>query len=226
MENRERLIVALDLPGREEILRTARSLRGEVGMVKVGLEPFTAHGPDLVRELRDQGLGVFLDLKVNDIPRTAAAAVREARKLGATLVTIHALGGAEMVRAAVAEAGDAQIIAVTLLTSIDESTALRLGLGGEVAAAAGRLGELALGAGAHGLVCSALELERLAGLGGRRVVPGIRPAGTAAHDQKRVATPAQAVAHGATWIVVGRPIVTAGDPVAAARAIVADMDGV
>lgn len=225
MLSRERLILALDVPGRQEALDVARALRDEIGLVKVGLEPFVAHGPDLVRELTGMGLGVFLDLKVHDIPRTAAAAIHQATQLGVEMVTVHALGGAEMVRAAVhAASGRTQIVAVTMLTSMDDVAANAIGLGEAVANATLRLGELALGAGADGLVCSALELERLAPLGGKRVVPGIRPRGAAAGDQKRIATPRDAVAAGATWLVVGRPILGADDRVAAARAIVGEIE--
>lgn len=225
-DQRHRLIVALDVAGRDQALDLAVELKDHVGLVKIGLEGFTAHGPDLVRAIVDLGLGVFLDLKINDIPRTAAAAVREASKLGAELVTVHSLGGAAMVAAAAdAASGATQVIAVTLLTSIDRDAVEQLGLGGDVPEVAARIGALALDAGADGLVCSALELERLAPLGGKRVVPGIRPAGAAHHDQKRVATPADALASGATWLVVGRPIVAAADPVAAADAIVAEMTG-
>jgi orotidine-5'-phosphate decarboxylase len=225
MHGRERLILALDMPGKDEALGVARRLAGAVGMVKIGLEAFTAHGPDLVRAVRDLGIDVFLDLKIHDIPNTAAGAAREARKLGARLVTVHALGGAEMVRAAVeGSAGETDVIAVTLLTSMNADTLGAVGLGGTVADAALRLGELARGAGAKGLVCSTHELVRLAPLGGTRVVPGVRPAGAGAGDQKRVATPVEAVRPGATWLVVGRPILAATDPLAAATAIVAEIE--
>jgi orotidine-5'-phosphate decarboxylase len=179
-----------------------------------------------VRELIESGLDVFLDLKAHDIPRTVGTAVREASRLGAKLVTIHALGGPDMIRAARDQAaGQTEIIAVTLLTSMDSDACAAVGVGSDVAAAARRLGALALEHGAHGLVCSALELASLEDLGGSRVVPGIRPTGAAAGDQKRVATPAAAIEAGATWLVVGRPIVQADDPVAAARAIADEIRG-
>lgn len=226
MRAKERLIVALDLPEREAAVYLARRLAGHVAMVKVGLEPYTAHGPDLVRELIDSGLEVFLDLKAHDIPRTTAAAVREASRLGARLVTVHSLGGPEMVRAArEAVSGATEVIAVTLLTSMDAAACEAVGVGSDIAAGVRRLGALALENGAHGLVCSALELGTLSDLSGSRVVPGIRPAGAAVGDQKRVATPAKAVEAGATWLVVGRPVVEASDPVAAARAIANEIDG-
>ena len=216
----ERIIVALDIPERDKTIALAKSLAGKVGMVKIGLESFIAHGPDLVREIVDGGTDVFLDLKIHDIPRTAGAAAREASKTGAKLLTIHGSGGGEMVRAARDEALDTtDILAVTILTSLDQAAVDGIGYEGTVADAAHRLAGLALENGADGLVCSAHELERLSALGGHRVVPGIRPAGSSHGDQKRVATPEQAVAWGASWLVIGRPIVQADDPIAAAEAI-------
>ena len=225
MSIENRLIVALDLPERERIVDFAKRLGPEVGMVKIGLEAFIAHGPDLVREIVDAGAKVFLDLKVHDIPRTAAAAVRQASTLGASLLTIHRAGGAEMIRASKVEAHNGlEILAVTVLTSFDEDGLAALGYREGVSGTVRRLAELSLENGADGLVCSSHELELLGDLGGHRVVPGIRPAGAAHGDQKRVATPSEAVKRGASWIVVGRPIVQSDDPVAASRAIVAELD--
>lgn len=224
MSNRSNLIIALDVAEREHALDLARCLRDEIAMVKVGLEPFVAHGPGLVAELRDAGVEVFLDLKVHDIPRTAAAAAREASRLGARLLTVHAAGGAEMIGAARDAASESTaIIAVTMLTSLDDDAARGIGFASSVADSASTLGRLAVAAGADGLVCSALELERLTPVGGLRVVPGVRPRGSASGDQKRVATPGEAVSKGATWLVVGRPVLQAEDPVAAARAINAEV---
>jgi len=159
-------------------------------------------------------------LKLHDIPRTAGASAREASQTGAKLLTIHAAGGGEMVRAARDAALDStDILAVTILTSLDHDATQAIGYEGSVADAAHRLAGLALENGADGLVCSAHELERLSGLAGHRVVPGIRPKGSGHGDQKRVATPAQALAWGASWLVIGRPIVQADNPVAAAVAI-------
>lgn len=219
------LIVALDVPERARTLELAKKLGPEVGMMKLGLESFVAHGPDLVRTVVDMGLPVFLDLKLHDIPRTAAAAAKEARKLGVKLLTVHASGGAEMVRACREAVGDdVHLVAVTVLTSLADDDLQSVGFSGHAATVAARLGKLAIDNGAHGLVCSALDLPALAALGGTRVVPGVRPAAGSQHDQKRVATPAQAIAAGATWLVVGRPILEAGDPVAAARGIRAEID--
>jgi len=216
----ERIIVALDIPERDKTIELAKRLAGKVGMVKIGLESFIAHGPDLVREIVDGGTDVFLDLKIHDIPRTAGAAAREASQTGAKLLTIHGSGGGEMVRAARDAALETtDILAVTILTSLDQGAVDAIGYEGSVADAAHRLAGLALENGADGLVCSALELERLGTLGGHRVVPGIRPAGSSHGDQKRVATPEEAVSWGASWLVIGRPIVQAEDPVEAAVAI-------
>lgn len=221
----QRIIVALDLPDRAETIALAKRLASHVGMVKIGLEGFIAHGPDLVREIRDAGIEVFLDLKIHDIPRTAGAAVRQASKLGARLLTVHAAGGAEMVRSASEEAGEnTSVVAVTLLTSLDEQAAQEIGYGDSLEDATHRLASLALNNGADGVVCSARELTRLSDLGGLRVVPGIRPQGSAHADQKRVATPAEALAGGATWLVIGRPIVHAPDPVAAALRIAQSLE--
>jgi orotidine-5'-phosphate decarboxylase len=221
MKPSERLIVALDLADRDRLVNLARQLRGRVGMVKIGLEAFVGFGADFVREIRDLGHEVFLDLKLHDIPNTVAGAARKASALGVRLLTVHAQGGAAMVKAARQEVGpETQIIAVTVLTSLDDAAVAALGAGLSVPKLAARLGQVAREAGADGLVCSAQELATLSGLGGTRVVPGIRPAGASAADQKRVATPAQAVRDGATWIVVGRPILEAPDPAAAAQGIV------
>lgn len=232
------IILALDVPERDRALELARTVGREVGMVKIGLEGFVAHGPSLVREIRDLGLDVFLDLKLHDIPRTAAAAARHARALGVRLFTVHASGGAEMVRACRDAVGDdVHLVAVTVLTSLDDDDLADVGFHGQATTVAARLGALAVSSGAHGLVCSALDLPALAGVGGTRVVPGVRQSDTTVHDyrsahwrpldvaddQKRVATPREALKAGATWLVIGRPILEARDPVAAARAITAEL---
>ena len=215
-----RVIVALDVPERDTTLDLARRLGPEAAMVKVGLEAFVGHGPDLVRAIVNTGTRVFLDLKIHDIPRTAAAAAKQARSLGVHMLTIHAAGGAEMVRAVRdALGGCVHIVAVTMLTSLDDNAARDIGFGQNVGLTAERLARLALGAGADGLVCSAHELERLSPLGGTRVVPGVRPAGASHGDQKRVASPADAMRAGASWLVVGRPILDAPDPLETLRSI-------
>ncbi len=221
-----KIIVALDLPGWNETIDMAIKLRNHVAMFKVGLESYIAHGPKIVRTLRDSGMEVMLDLKIHDIPRTAAAAVARANRLGVELLTVHAAGGSKMIAAARDASDGVKIIAVTVLTSLDAFHFNALhpheapytdGL--SMAVVTRNYAKLALDAGADGLVCSALELTALSDFQGQRIVPGVRPVGADHGDQKRVATPKEAVDGGATWIVVGRPIVKANDPVAAAIAI-------
>jgi len=228
MKPRERLIVALDLPTPAEALALADRLRGEVGMVKVGSELFTAAGPAVVRELRARGHHVFIDLKYCDIPNTVARAVAQAAQLGASLVDVHALGGRAMLEAAVGAlpAMGTRLLAITVLTSHTEESLAELGVAGGLPASVRRLAQLARDAGLDGVVCSPHEVALLREACGQAfvlVTPGIRPAGVSAGDQARAATPAAALAAGADYLVVGRPITSAADPAAAARAIVADM---
>lgn len=224
------LVLALDYPSAEPALGMARRVAGEVPWAKVGLELFTAAGPDVVRGLKEMGFRVFLDLKCLDIPNTVAGAVRAAAALGADLLTVHASGGRRMLQAAVAardETGTAlQLFAVTVLTSQDASD---LGLAGpdEVAALVMERARLAAACGLDGVVCSGLEvagIKREITPALRCLTPGIRPAGTD-DDQRRVVTPERAVRDGADLLVVGRPITRAADPAGAARAILAQMAG-
>ena len=218
------LIVALDLPDRESIVSLAAELSGEVGMVKVGYEAFLRYGGTLIDELADQGHRIFLDLKLHDIPRTVAAGVKAVRRPELGLLTIHAAGGSEMIKAAVdASDGLFDVVAVTLLTSLDAQTIKSIGFERTIPEQVKSMADLTVSAGAAGVVCSAQELRALKVVGGIRVVPGIRPAGAALGDQKRVATPEEAQRDGATWLVVGRPITQADSPVAAARAIVSSL---
>lgn len=225
---RERLIVALDVADRAEALEGARILHGHVGMLKIGLELFVAEGPSVVREIRQQfpNLDVFLDLKLHDIPNTMRGAIRSARQLGVRFITVHAGSGVEHLRACVEEAGDAMgVLAVTVLTSQDETACREAGH----TRSAGELVEMravcAREAGCAGVVCSGQELARVRTVAPDlfRVVPGIRPAGAAVGDQKRVMSPAMAMNEGASHLVVGRPIRMATDPAAAADAIVHEM---
>jgi len=227
----DRLIAALDTPEPARAAAWARALAPEVGLVKVGLELFVAHGPRAVAEVAEAGAPVFLDLKLHDIPNTVAGAVRSANALGAAMLTVHAAGGAAMIAAA-REAGEASgaarpmILAVTVLTSLGAADLAATGVAGGPSRQVLRLARLAVDAGADGLVCSPLEVAPLRaalGPGVRLVVPGIRPAGSEAGDQKRVMAPAEAVAAGADWLVIGRPITGAADPAAAARAIAATL---
>jgi orotidine-5'-phosphate decarboxylase len=230
----KRLAVALDLSEREAIVRMARALIGRCGMVKLGLEAFTAHGPDLVREVGALGLPVFLDLKLHDIPNTVERAARNCARLGVAILTVHASGGEAMLRAAVAGAqADAAtgakpplVLAVTVLTSLDDATLEALGVPGGASGRVRAWAELAGRAGCGGVVCSPLEAAALRAARGPDfllVTPGIRPAGRDAADQRRVATPAAALAAGADVLVVGRPITAAPDPAAAADAIIAEL---
>jgi orotidine-5'-phosphate decarboxylase len=240
---RARLIVALDTPEAGRAAALAGALAAECGLLKVGLELFAAHGPAAVAGVAEAGAAhgggtpVFLDLKLHDIPNTVAGAVRAALPLRPAMLTVHAGGGAAMVAAAreAAERGAGggggdvgngfarpAILAVTVLTSLDAAALAATGVAGGPTQQVLRLARLALEAGADGLVCSPHEVARLRDAHGAApllVVPGVRPAGAAAGDQARVATPEEAVRAGADWVVVGRPITGAADPAAAARAI-------
>ena len=226
------LIVALDVQSRGEAVEKVKSIGEGVGFYKIGLELFTAEGPDVVKAVRDLGKKVFLDLKFHDIPRTVERAVRSGGKLGVDLMTIHSVGGKAMIRAAAEAAAEfgpngPKILAVTVLTSLDRSDLEDVGIAGRSPAEqVEAMARFATANGAHGLVCSPLEVGKLSKLlpgGTLFITPGVRPAGAAVGDQKRVATPADAVRDGATHLVVGRPILAAPDPVAAAAAILSEM---
>lgn len=209
MQSRDRLVVAADLSTREDILSLADQLHGVAGIVKLGLQAFVANGPSIVREIVDRGQKVFLDLKIHDIPNTARNAVAEAAGLEATMMTVHAAGGAAMLRAC-AEVTDAPLVlAVTVLTSLDEEELQRIGFTGAPFENAIRLARLAHECGLRGVVASPLEIQAIraeCGAGFTIVTPGIRPAGAEAGDQRRTMTPGEAIAAGADYIVVGRPI--------------------
>lgn len=224
------LIVAIDRPDLAAGLALAETLRGVVGGVKLGLELFVAEGPRAVRAMAATGLPIFLDLKLHDIPNTVAGAVRAAARLGAALLTVHAGGGRAMLEAAVQAARAApappRLLAVTVLTSLDAADLAATGVAGGPLDQAVRLAKLARAAGLDGVVCSPVEIAALREALGPEaliVVPGIRPAGAAAADQKRVATPQEALARGADLLVIGRPITEAADPRAAALAIAAGL---
>jgi orotidine-5'-phosphate decarboxylase len=228
MTPRERLIVALDVPGADQARRLVDTLAGAIGMFKVGSELFTAAGPDFVRELVARGEHVFLDLKFHDIPNTVAGAVASAGQLGASLIDVHGLGGRAMIAAAAGAlpAMGCRLLAVTILTSHDEASLGELGLPGTVPQSVERLARLAKEAGADGVVASPQEVgpvRAACGDGFLIVTPGIRPAGAARGDQARLATPREARRAGADYLVVGRPITQADDPRAAADAILAEM---
>lgn len=240
MAARDKLIVALDLPSADAATRLAGKLHGHVGMFKVGSELFTAEGPVLARYLAAAGEKVFLDLKFHDIPNTVRAAAREAALAGVRMLNVHALGGLKMMEAALEGARSAGkmgshpssadgplVLAVTLLTSLERADLQDLGLTGSPEEVVVRLARLAQRAGLDGVVASAREITAIRAACGPRfiiVTPGIRPTSAAVHDQLRIATPALAIEAGADYLVVGRPITEAPDPVAAADAIVAEME--
>jgi len=227
---RERLIVALDVASAAEARRIVTSLGDSIQFYKVGMQLYTAEGPGVVRDLVMSGKKIFLDLKYHDIPNTVAAATREAAQLGVSMLTLHASGGTKMLRAAVdaAKQSDSElaVLAVTVLTSMDENDLEETGIQDSIAEQAVRLGKIALSAGCAGVVSSAREVKSLRaslGSGFLAVTPGVRPAGAAHGDQARVVTPAEAIAAGATNIVVGRPITAAADPVLEAQKILQEI---
>jgi len=223
---RDRLIVALDVSSASEARKIASAVGDAASIFKVGKQLFTAEGPQVVRDLVASGRKVFLDLKFHDIPNTVGGAVRVASELGVSMLTVHAAGGSEMLRAAsdAAQRGSKPLLlAVTVLTSLSDTDLQETGVSGRVIDQTLRLAALARSAGCGGVVCSAQEtgeLRRELGTGFAIVNPGIRPTGTPTDDQSRVVTPAEAIAAGASHIVVGRPITAAADPSAAARSII------
>ncbi len=232
---RERLIVALDVADPGEALRLVELLQPEVGLFKIGLQLYTAAGPDLVRRVVERDARVFLDLKLHDIPNTVAGATAAACRLGVEMLTIHTSGGKAMMAAARDAAEQARpesgtrlkLLGVTVLTSLGPADLAELGFGGGVDEVVVRLARHAQVAGLDGLVCSPREAARLRSSGLEKlllVTPGIRPQGAAADDQRRSATATEALRAGATYLVVGRPILKAADPVAAARGLVAEME--
>jgi orotidine-5'-phosphate decarboxylase len=222
------LIVALDVSTADEARVLVDALAGRVGMFKIGSQLFTSAGPAFVRELAGRGEKVFLDLKYHDIPNTVAGAVSAACQLGVSLLDVHALGGKAMLEAAVGAlpAMGARLLAVTVLTSMDEDAHAQVGLGGQVADSVRRLARLASDAGLDGVVASPHEValvREACGPGFLIVTPGIRPAGAARGDQARAATPRAALDAGADLLVVGRPITAAADPARAAAQLLAEM---
>ncbi len=225
------LIVALDYADAAAALALAERLDPAQCRVKVGKELFTSAGPQVVRDLVKRGFSVFLDLKFHDIPNTVVGACRAAADLGCWMMNVHAAGGGAMLSAARAALGDALerplLIAVTVLTSIDEPTLHSVGVVGSIADQVARLAALTADAGLDGVVCSPLEIGVLRaqrGLAFKLITPGVRPASRAQDDQLRVATPGAAISAGASYLVVGRPVTQAADPLAALVAINAEID--
>src|SRR5947199_4681971 len=228
---RERLIVALDMSSSADALKIVSSLGDSVQTYKVGMQLYTAEGPKIVRDLISAGKSVFLDLKYHDIPNTVAATVREAAHLGVSMMTVHASGGTKMLRAAAEAARSAnsppKILAVTVLTSMDENDLHEIGVSAQPVDQVLKLAGIALAAGCDGIVSSAREVRNLRTSFGQSflaITPGVRPAGAAHGDQARVVTPADAMAAAATHIVVGRPITAAPNPAAAVESALRDME--
>ena len=228
----EKLCIALDFSTRDEILSAARHFAPRVGWLKVGLEAFVAEGPRIVSEVAETGARVFLDLKLHDIPTTVARAVAAAIRSGASIVNVHAFGGRAMLVAAresASAAGPVRLIAVTLLTSLDSRSLADLPVSGHPEGIVRRLATLARECGLDGVVCSPRDVREVKTAGGPAfltVVPGIRPAGADPGDQKRAATPREALREGADLLVVGRPVTAAPDPDAALESLLAEIQSV
>lgn len=227
MKHNSKLIVALDFDSKYKALQAVDHLGADVKLFKVGLELFSACGPEIVTGIIEKGCDVFLDLKFHDIPNTVEKAARAVSGLGAFMFNVHALGGFDMMkRAKGAAGGRSKVIAVTILTSTDENALKKCGINVNIEDEVIRLAVLAKEAGLDGVVASAKEAGRIRKELGKDfliVAPGIRPASAATDDQKRVATPLEAITAGADYIVVGRPITTAPDPAQAARDIIKEL---
>jgi orotidine-5'-phosphate decarboxylase len=229
------IIAALDVPDPKQAIQLASELRPFVGAFKIGSELFTSAGPDIVRQIRSAGGQIFLDLKFHDIPNTVAKAVAAATRLGVQMLTIHTSGGSEMMRAAqtateqtARESGGATplVLGVTVLTSMDSTALAETGCETTTEQQVGRLASLAVKAGIRGLVCSPLEIVTLRRFLPREiqlVTPGIRTGKEKADDQKRTMTPREALAAGANWLVIGRPIYAAPNPREAAQSILTEL---
>jgi orotidine-5'-phosphate decarboxylase len=222
--------VALDFAAPQDAMQMAERLDPTQCRVKVGKELFTAAGPDVVRALVQRGFDVFLDLKFHDIPNTVAGAVRAAASLGVWMINVHACGGRQMLRAASSALADVPrrplLIAVTVLTSLDDDELHEVGVGGTVGQQVVRLTRLSIECGLDGVVCSAREAALIRSELGAKpilVTPGIRPPSAPAIDQKRTVSPREAIAAGSNFLVVGRPITASSDPGAALRLIMSDM---
>lgn len=230
MNANNEIIVALDVPSAAEARQAVREIGDAVAFYKVGLELFIADGPAVLDMLKGEGKRIFLDLKLHDIPRTVERAAASCMKFGVELLTLHASGSKAMIAAAAqavqAAGSQTRLLAVTVLTSMDASDLAILGVTRTMQEQVVALGTMAVAAGAHGLVCSPQEvaaLRRALGPDPWLVTPGVRPAGADVGDQKRIATPGQAIRDGATHLVIGRPILGAADKRAAAQAIRAEM---
>jgi len=235
MTSKERLIVALDVDTQEKALGLVEKLQKEIKIFKIGSELFTSCGPDIVEAVKDMGCGIFLDLKFHDIPNTVARSVAAAARLGVSMLNVHALGGYDMMkRAAESVALEAKalkivkpkIIAVTVLTSMEKNSLKKIGINDSMEKEVLRLAKLTKDASLDGVVASPSEVKLIRKDLGEEfiiVTPGVRPEWAAMNDQKRVATPKEAILNGATYIVVGRPIIEAPDPLAAAKKVLEEI---
>jgi orotidine-5'-phosphate decarboxylase len=236
MAAKDKIIFALDVANKDEAEKWIKVLKGRVGFFKIGLELFTAAGPDIVSLVKESGIKVFLDLKFHDIPNTVAGAVRSASRLGVDMMTLHLSGGIAMVAAGVDAAREEsanlgikrpKIIGVSVLTSLGDSDMKELGIRSNAAEQVQTLLSVALKSGAEGMVCSPADLGRikpLAPKGFTIITPGVRPAGADKGDQSRVATPASAIKAGSSLLVIGRPISSAADPVKAVELIASEIE--
>jgi orotidine-5'-phosphate decarboxylase len=225
---RDKLIIALDVGTRAEAISLALSLAPFANWMKIGLQLFTSEGPDVVRAIRETGANIFLDLKLHDIPNTVARVVESAAKLEVKMLTLHLVGGSEMIRAAADAAPPSLLLlGVTVLTSANNETLRAAGIDNDVSRQAARLAWLGSESGIGGLVTSAREIaviRNAVGADMKLVVPGIRPRGAEPNDQKRTMTPAEAIAAGADYLVVGRPITGARDPAVAAQKVLEELE--
>jgi len=223
----DKIIVALDVPTKKDALGLVEQLGGQISFFKIGLQLYTAEGPEIVRAVLASGAKVFLDLKLHDIPNTVANAVESAGKVGAQMLTIHLSGGPEMIRAAVsAKKGKMSILGVTVLTSATQQTLDEIGIGEQLDRHVLRLGNLGAAAGIDGLVASPFEVSFLREQLGDKIkliVPGVRPSWSEPGDQKRFMTPRQALEAGADYLVIGRPITKDPNPRGAVEKILAEL---
>lgn len=226
---RDRLIIALDVPNAAEALDIVHDLRGEISIFKIGLQLYTAAGPEIVRVVQQTRAKVFLDLKLHDIPNTVGSAVRSAADLGVAMLTLHLSGGRRMVEAALTACPpDMLLLGVTVLTSSDEATLRETGVESTVEDQALRLAGIAAAAGIRGLIASPHEVGMLRKcLGGAATIitPGVRPSWSAADDQKRFTTPREALQNGADYLVIGRPVTAQADRREAVRRILSEIEG-
>ncbi|MFL6540881.1 MAG: orotidine-5'-phosphate decarboxylase [Chthoniobacterales bacterium] len=227
IQPRDRLIIALDVASADEALALVRELSGEVSFFKIGLQLYTAAGPEIVRAVSATGAKVFLDLKLHDIPNTVAKAVEAAAELGVAMLTMHLSGGRKMLEAAAAACPDnLLLLGVTVLTSADDATLREIGIESSVVEQALRLAAIGSAAGIRGLIASPHEvatLRKTLGTTTTIITPGVRPTWSAADDQKRFTTPAEAIRNGADYLVIGRPVTAHTDPREAVRTIISEI---